>query len=126
MRATVCSNAHYSSVDCVKVIRDGELVVSGSRDRSVIIIFIIIVMFAFVCRGINIWNVESVRKGQSRPCYKLRDAHKGWVWSFSADDSTSSLVSGCLFSCLLPLLYPFTLLVLLYTPFKPTKTVSKY
>ena len=24
---------------------------------------------------------------------------------------------GCLFSCLLPLLYPFTLLVLLYTPF---------
>ena len=34
MRATVCSNAHYSSVDCVKVIRDGELVVSGSRDRS--------------------------------------------------------------------------------------------
>ena len=41
MRATVCSNAHYSSVDCVKVIRDGELVVSGSRDRSVIIIVII-------------------------------------------------------------------------------------
>jgi len=77
MRATVCSNAHYSSVDCVKVIRDGKLVVSGSRDR-----------------GINIWNVESVRKGQSRPCYKLPDAHKGWVWSFSADDSTASLVSG--------------------------------
>jgi len=77
MRATVCSNAHYSSVDCVKVIRDGELVVSGSRDR-----------------GINIWNVESVRRGQSRPCYKLPDAHKGWVWSFSADDSTASLVSG--------------------------------
>lgn len=77
MRATVCSNAHYSSVDCVKIIRDGKLVVSGSRDR-----------------GINIWNVESVRKGQSRPCYKLPDAHKGWVWSFSADDSTASLVSG--------------------------------
>ena len=34
MRATVCSNAHYSSVDCVKVISDGRLVVSGSRDRS--------------------------------------------------------------------------------------------
>ena len=33
MRATVCSNAHYSSVDCVRVIRAGELVVSGSRDR---------------------------------------------------------------------------------------------
>lgn len=77
MRATVCSNAHYSSVDCVKVISEGKLVVSGSRDR-----------------GINIWNVESVRKGQSRPCYKLPDAHKGWVWSFSADDSTASLVSG--------------------------------
>ena len=38
--------------------------------------------------------MESVRKGQSRPCYKLPDAHKGWVWSFSADDSTASLVSG--------------------------------
>ena len=36
MRATVCSNAHYSSVDCVKVIRDGKLVVSGSRDRLVV------------------------------------------------------------------------------------------
>ena len=38
MRATVCSNAHYSSVDCVKVIREGKLVVSGSRDRSAVII----------------------------------------------------------------------------------------
>ena len=93
MRATVCSNAHYSSVDCVKVIREGKLVVSGSRDRSGVIIIDPSLTFEF-CRGINIWNVESVRKGQSRPCYKLPDAHKGWVWSFSADDSTASLVSG--------------------------------
>ena len=35
-----------------------------------------------------------MRRGQSRPCFKLPDAHKGWVWSFSADDSTASLVSG--------------------------------
>lgn len=51
-------------------------------------------MYDLLCRGINIWNVESVRRGLSRPCYKLPDAHKGWVWSFSADDSTASLVSG--------------------------------
>ena len=93
MRATVCSNAHYSSVDCVKVIREGKLVVSGSRDRLGVIIIDRFLTFKF-CRGINIWNVESVRKGQSRPVYKLPDAHKGWVWSFSAEDSTASLVSG--------------------------------
>jgi len=78
-----CSNAHYSSVDCVKVL--GDLIVSGSRDR-----------------GINIWNVDDVKKGISKPCFKLPDAHKGWVWSFSSNHdsnrSTSSigdtLVSG--------------------------------
>ena len=36
-----CSNAHYSSVDCIKVMN--RLVVSGSRDR-----------------GVNIWNVDQV------------------------------------------------------------------
>jgi len=78
-----CSNAHYSSVDCVKVL--GNLIVSGSRDR-----------------GINIWNVEDVKKGISKPCFKKPDAHKGWVWSFSSNHgsfrSSSSigdtLVSG--------------------------------
>merc|ERR1712137_89827 len=34
MRATVCSNAHYSSVDCVKVIREGKLVVSRPWRRA--------------------------------------------------------------------------------------------
>ena len=74
---TVCSNAHYSSGDCIKII--GGLVVSGSRDR-----------------GINIWNIEDVVEGLTRPRYKLPDAHKGWVWSFSSCKSNSStdLVSG--------------------------------
>ena len=40
LHSIVCSNAHYSSVDCVKII--GDLVVSGSRDR-----------------GINIWYFSS-------------------------------------------------------------------
>jgi len=77
--ASVCSNAHYSSVDCVKIM--GDLVVSGSRDR-----------------GINIWNIADVVEGVSRPRYKLPDAHKGWVWSFSSSESNSgtatALVSG--------------------------------
>eukprot|EP00092_Neocalanus_flemingeri_P006727 GFUD01007267.1.p1 GENE.GFUD01007267.1~~GFUD01007267.1.p1 ORF type:complete len:429 (-),score=115.95 GFUD01007267.1:225-1511(-) len=60
-----CSNAHYSSVDCIKVM--DRLVVSGSRDR-----------------GINIWNVDQVLEGNPKPCLKVPDAHKGWVWSFSA------------------------------------------
>ena len=73
--ATVCSNAHYSSVDCVKII--GDLVVSGSRDR-----------------GINIWNIDDVVQGITRPRVKLPDAHKGWVWSFTSSDSSPVLVSG--------------------------------
>jgi len=60
-----CSNAHYSSVDCVKVM--GNLVVSGSRDR-----------------GINIWNVEQVLEGNPKPVIKFPDSHKGWVWTFSS------------------------------------------
>ena len=78
MKAIVCSNAHYSSVDCVKIIKD--LVISGSRDR-----------------GINIWNIDDVKKGVSKPCLKLPDAHKGWVWSFSSKSGEvggTDLVSG--------------------------------
>lgn len=60
-----CSNAHYSSVDCVKVM--GNLVVSGSRDR-----------------GINIWNVDQVLEGNPKPVIKFPDSHKGWVWTFSS------------------------------------------
>ena len=63
LAATVCSNAHYSSVDCVRVVRAGaeQVVVSGSRDR-----------------GINLWSVAEVRdKGAVRPSLKVPDAHKG-------------------------------------------------
>ena len=63
LAATVCSNAHYSSVDCVRVVRAGaeQVVVSGSRDR-----------------GINLWSVAEVRdKGAVRPTLKVPDAHKG-------------------------------------------------
>ena len=63
LAATVCSNAHYSSVDCVRVVRAGaeQVVVSGSRDR-----------------GINLWSMAEVRdKGAVRPTLKVPDAHKG-------------------------------------------------
>jgi len=74
-----CSNAHYSSVDCIKVIK--SLVLSGSRDR-----------------GINIWNADQVLNGESKPCLKVPDAHKGWVWTFSAPEHQTNndvdLVSG--------------------------------
>jgi len=73
--AQVCSNAHYSSVDCVRII--GDLVVSGSRDR-----------------GINVWRLSEVMEGMTRPSIKLPDAHKGWVWSFTSSESDSVLVSG--------------------------------
>ena len=79
LAATVCSNAHYSSVDCVRVVRAGaeQVVVSGSRDR-----------------GINLWSMAEVRdKGAVRPSLKVPDAHKGWVWSFSSN-SSGDLVSG--------------------------------
>ena len=80
LQSIVCSNAHYSSVDCVKII--GDLVVSGSRDR-----------------GINIWNIDDVVQGVSKPRFKFPDAHKGWVWSFSSSNWNSrtdyeKLVSG--------------------------------
>jgi len=74
-----CSNAHYSSVDCIKVVN--RLVVSGSRDR-----------------GVNIWNVDQVLEGNPKPALKVPDAHKGWVWSFSAVEQQPEvevdLVSG--------------------------------
>jgi len=74
-----CSNAHYSSVDCIKVVN--RLVVSGSRDR-----------------GMNIWNVDQVLEGNPKPALKVPDAHKGWVWTFSAAEQQSGveldLVSG--------------------------------
>jgi len=74
-----CSNAHYSSVDCIKVVN--RLVVSGSRDR-----------------GVNIWNVDQVLEGNPKPALKVPDAHKGWVWTFSASAQQSegdmNLVSG--------------------------------
>ena len=76
LHSMVCSNAHYSSVDCVKII--GDLVVSGSRDR-----------------GINIWNIDDVVKGVTKPRFKFPDAHKGWVWSFSSSRTDNDkLVSG--------------------------------
>jgi len=74
-----CSNAHYSSVDCVQVV--DRLVVSGSRDR-----------------GMNIWNVDQVLEGNSKPSLKVPDAHKGWVWTFCASGNQPGgdmdLVSG--------------------------------
>jgi len=74
-----CSNAHYSSVDCIKVL--DRVVVSGSRDR-----------------GINIWNIEQVLEGNHKPSLKVPDAHKGWVWSFCSSMQQSGgevdLVSG--------------------------------
>lgn len=74
-----CSNAHYSSVDCIKVVN--RLVVSGSRDR-----------------GVNIWNVDEVLEGNPKPTLKVPDAHKGWVWTFSAAEQQSGgdmdMVSG--------------------------------
>ena len=74
LHSIVCSNAHYSSVDCVKII--GDLVVSGSRDR-----------------GINIWNIDDVAQGVTKPRFRFPDAHKGWVWSFSSSVN-DKLVSG--------------------------------
>jgi len=74
-----CPTAHYSSVDCVKVL--DRLVVSGSRDR-----------------GINIWNIDQVLEGNPKPALKVPDAHKGWVWSFTSpahqSGSDQDLVSG--------------------------------
>jgi len=74
-----CPTAHYSSVDCVKVL--DRLVVSGSRDR-----------------GINIWNIDQVLEGNPKPALKVPDAHKGWVWSFTSAEHQPGcdldLVSG--------------------------------
>jgi len=74
-----CSNAHYSSVDCIKVVNN--LIVSGSRDR-----------------GVNIWTKDQVIDGVSKPALKVPDAHKGWVWTFSSSKqqygADMDLVSG--------------------------------
>lgn len=74
---------HYASVDAVLVVSDQckELVVSGSRDRS-----------------IALWNPEEMtQEGQAKNglIEKKADVHKGWVWSLSVDaqDPFGHLVS---------------------------------
>jgi len=70
-----CKNncAHYASVNTVLVMDD--VVVSGSRDRS-----------------IHLWPTKPDQEGNFRPIAKCPDAHLGWVWSLSQNDDL--LISG--------------------------------
>jgi len=67
------STVHYASVDAVHVI--GNVVASGSRDRS-----------------IHLWPLGGDPEDQLQPLQKNFDAHKGWVWCFSSVGDT--LISG--------------------------------
>lgn len=72
MKTYTNSTAHYSSVDAVHVMRD--VVVSGSRDRS-----------------INLWPCTASSE-EGRPIAKYPDVHKGWVWTMCSQENL--LISG--------------------------------
>ncbi|CAH0394309.1 unnamed protein product [Bemisia tabaci] len=63
MRRIKWQDIHYSSVDCVKLIKGGTLCLSGSRDRA-----------------IGVWNVEDESPA---PLILSTSAHDGWVWNFA-------------------------------------------
>ncbi|KAJ2948084.1 hypothetical protein O0L34_g9882 [Tuta absoluta] len=85
MRHIVVKDVHFASVDTVLLVNNGELCVSGGRDR-----------------GIALWNVlkisphdksdntvVSLTLSEAKPKY-IRDAHAGWVWDLAADNVNSA------------------------------------
>ncbi|CAG9136778.1 unnamed protein product [Plutella xylostella] len=81
MRHVVIKDVHFASVDTVLLVRNGEVCISGGRDR-----------------GLALWDVMSVSPHDqsqgcpattvttSKPHVMRYDAHAGWVWDLAADN----------------------------------------
>ncbi|XP_075975364.1 F-box/WD repeat-containing protein 9-like [Anticarsia gemmatalis] len=89
MKHIVVKDVHFASVDTVLLVNNGEVCVSGGRDR-----------------GMALWNVLDIAPHDqsytltstavAKPKHIRHDAHTGWVWDLAADsiDSASTIYSA--------------------------------
>uniref|UniRef100_A0A2A4K4A6 F-box domain-containing protein n=1 Tax=Heliothis virescens TaxID=7102 RepID=A0A2A4K4A6_HELVI len=88
-RHIVVKDVHFASVDTVLLVNNGEICVSGGRDR-----------------GMALWNVLDISPNDesdvittftdAKPKQIRHDAHAGWVWDLAADsiDSATTIYSA--------------------------------
>ncbi|KAL0901293.1 hypothetical protein ABMA27_006583 [Loxostege sticticalis] len=89
MRHIVVKDVHFASVDTVLLVNNGELCISGGRDR-----------------GMALWNVPDITPqdqsdnaptlSEAKPKHIKHDAHAGWVWDLAPDciDSATKVFSA--------------------------------
>ncbi|CAG9796411.1 unnamed protein product [Diatraea saccharalis] len=83
MRHIVVKDVHFASVDTVLLLNNGELCISGGRDR-----------------GMALWNVLDITPHDksdnmttltdAKPKHIKYDAHSGWVWDLAPDNIESA------------------------------------
>ncbi|KAF9795004.1 hypothetical protein SFRURICE_011135 [Spodoptera frugiperda] len=82
-RHIVVKDVHFASVDTVLLVNNGEICISGGRDR-----------------GMALWNVLEISPHDesdnvttftdAKPKQIRHDAHAGWVWDLAADNINSA------------------------------------
>lgn len=83
MRHIVVKDVHFASVDTVLLVNNGEICISGGRDR-----------------GMALWNVLDISPHDksdnvttftdAKPKQIRHDAHAGWVWDLAPDNIESA------------------------------------
>lgn len=75
MRHIVVSDVHFASVDTILLVNNGELCVSGGRDR-----------------GLALWKISEITSERygTRPAQMKADAHAGWVWDLATNDANAA------------------------------------
>lgn len=64
------NNVHYSTIDGVLLMHDGNICISGARDRSLVY-----------------WTLPT-NENESPKSVSMDDAHAGWIWDLTAIDDT--------------------------------------